>query len=162
MLVAFEDLLRILKEFPTKALAAKKLDEILQNLVSLYPAITQGEFYMKGLLELGNLYFHSAQFKSVLKCYDSLKAIYDKVGLIPFQQYGILYLNKGLCYMYSGNYSVAEENFKRALLCNEDIVGDKSHTQLKGHVYQNLGCLYELSNSLEDARDSYEKALKIK
>ena len=64
--------------------------------------------------------------------------------------------------MYMGNYPVAEENFKRSLLCNEDVVGDQVHTQLKGLVYQNMGCLYELMGSLEEAKQMYEKAMKIK
>jgi hypothetical protein len=64
--------------------------------------------------------------------------------------------------MYMGNYAIARENFRRALLCNEDVVGDFVHTQIKGLVYQNLGCLAELQGSIEEAGDMYEKALKIK
>ena len=64
--------------------------------------------------------------------------------------------------MYLGNYTIARENFRRALLCNEDVVGDFVHTQLKGLVYQNLGCLAELQGLIEEAGEMYEKALKIK
>jgi len=118
--------------------------------------------YLKGLLELGNFYFRSAQFKLAIKSYDSLKVLYDQVEDTPFYSYGIIYMNKGLCHMYSVNYSNAEENFKRALLCNEDVVGDKTYNQLRALVYQNLGCLYELMGKLDDAKESYEKVLKIK
>jgi hypothetical protein len=54
----------------------------------------QEPFYMKALLELGNMYFCSAQFQAALKTYDSLKYIYDQMATLPFQNYGILYLNK--------------------------------------------------------------------
>lgn len=116
---------------------------------------------MKGLLELGNTRLCAAQFQSALKSYDSLKSIYDKVPELPFQNYGILYLNKGLCYMYMGNYGIAEENFRRALLCNEDVVGDRTYAQLKALVYQNLACLCELTGALDDAHEMYDRSIKV-
>lgn len=162
MLNGFEEVLKIIRQFPTNAFASEKLNEILNDLAKSSPSIKQEKMYMQGLLELGNFYFRSAQFKAAIRSYDSLKLLYDQVDDTPFYSYGIIYMNKGLCYMYSSSYTNAEESFKRALLCNEDIVGDKAYNQLRALVYQNLGCLYELMGKLDDAKESYEKVLKIK
>ncbi len=158
---ALENLVSILRQFPTKATAAAKFSEIIEHFRESDPGFAQSGFYVNCMLELANFYFLAAQFKSALKCYDSLKLSYDQLGNTPFYQYGVLYLNKGLCHLYSANYASAEENFKRTLLCNEDVVGDRTHQKLKSLAYQNLGCLYEIKGRLGDALESYEKAFKI-
>lgn len=81
---------------------------------------------------------------------------------IKFINYAQIYFNKGLCYLYLQNFLQAEDNFRRALLSNEDILGDKNFTELKSNVYQNMGVLYELKNNFEYALENYQKSLKIK